>query len=131
MRELSISFFLLFLLFVCLDVSTTSYSLGMRNALLEEIDNRLDLSAVQLKDAVEEDKRIDLDFKKLYPILTEYSLGWVELFDSSKNLIVSSDFNELLNYCHRILVLYQGALRGELKADQMQKQGLLNMVMGN
>jgi len=92
MRELSISFFLLFLLFVCLDVSTTSYSLGMKNALLEEIDNRMDLSAVQLKDAVKEGEKIDLDLKKVYPLLTEYSLGWVELFDSRKDLIISSDF---------------------------------------
>jgi len=93
MRELSISFFLLFLLFICLDVSTTSYSLGMRNAFLEEIDNRLDLSAVQLKDAVKEGEKIDLDFKKVYPLLVEYSLAWVEFFDSTQNLIASSDFN--------------------------------------
>jgi len=93
MRELSISFFLLFLLFVCLDVSTTSYSLGMRNAFLEEIDNRLDLSAVQLKDAVKEGEKIDLDLKKVYPLLVEYSLGWVEFFDSTQNFIASSDFN--------------------------------------
>jgi ABC-type sugar transport system ATPase subunit len=46
-------------------------------------------------------------------------------------LIVSSDFNELLNYCHRILVLYQGSIRGELKAEQLHKENLLNKVMGN
>jgi signal transduction histidine kinase len=92
MRELSISFFLLFLLFVCLDVSTTSYSLGIRNTLLEEIDNRISLGAADIKDAVNRDGKIELDLKKVYPVLTEYSLGWVELFDSNKNFIVSSDY---------------------------------------
>ncbi len=93
MRELSISFFLLFLLFVCLDVSTTSYSLGMRKALLEEIDNRLILGAENIRGAINREKKIELDLKKVYPLLEEYSLGWVELFDSTQNLVISSDFN--------------------------------------
>ncbi len=92
MRELSISFFLLFLLFVCLDVSTTSYSFGMRNALFEEIDNRISLGAANIKGAINKNGKIELDLKKIYPVLTEYSLGWVELFDSKKNFIVSSDY---------------------------------------
>jgi signal transduction histidine kinase len=93
MRELSISFFLLFLLFVCLDVSTTSYSLGMRNALFEEIDNRISLGTADIKGAVNRNGKIALDLKKVYPVLTEYSLGWVELFDSKKNFITSSGYN--------------------------------------
>ncbi|MBN1694910.1 GHKL domain-containing protein [candidate division WOR-3 bacterium] len=92
MRELSISFFLLFLLFVCLDVSTTSYSLGIRNALFDEIDNRIALGAAEIKREIHETEKLDLDLKKTYPILAEYSLGWVELFDSNKNLVVSSDY---------------------------------------
>ncbi len=92
MRELSISFFLLFLLFVCLDVSTTSYSLGIRNAFFDEIDNRITLGAAEIKREIRETEKFDLDFKKIYPILAEYSLGWVELFDSNKNLVVSSDY---------------------------------------
>lgn len=92
MRELSISFFLLFLLFVCLDVSTTSYSLGVRKALFEEIDNRIALSASKVEDAINRDGDLSLDLKKVYPLIEEYSLDWVELFDSTKSLIVSSDF---------------------------------------
>ena len=92
MRELSISFFLLFLLFACLDVSTTSYSLGVRNALFEEIDNRIALGASKIEESINETGKMNLDLKKIYPVLAEYSLGWVELFDSNKNLIVSSDF---------------------------------------
>ncbi len=92
MRELSISFFLLFLLFVCLDVSTTSYSLGIRNALFDEIDSRIALGSAEIKREIQETEKFELDLKKIYPILAEYSLGWVELFDSSKNLVVSSDF---------------------------------------
>jgi signal transduction histidine kinase len=92
MRELSISFFLLFLLFVCLDVSTTSYSLGIRNALFDEIDSRIALGAAEIKREIRETEKFDLDLKKIYPILAEYSLGWVELFDSKKNLVVSSDY---------------------------------------
>jgi len=92
MRELSISFFLLFLLFVCLDVSTTSYSLGVRNVLFDEIDNRIALGAAKMKGAINETEKFDLDLKKIYPVLAEYSLGWVELFDSTKSFIVSSDF---------------------------------------
>jgi signal transduction histidine kinase len=92
MRELSISFFLLFLLFVCLDVSTTSYSLGVRKALFEEIDNRIALGATKVKSGINRDKGMGLDLKKVYPLIEEYSLGWVELFDSTKTLIVSSDF---------------------------------------
>ncbi len=93
MRELSISFFLLFLLFVCLDVSTTSYSLGIRKALLAEVDDRIDLSAARIKEAIEKDNKIGLDLKKVYPLLSEYSIDWVEVFDSTKSLVVSSDFN--------------------------------------
>jgi signal transduction histidine kinase len=92
MRELSISFFLLFLLFVCLDVSTTSYSLGVRNALFEEIDSRIVLGFAKIKKEISESEKFDLNFKKIYPVLEEYSLDWVELFDSTKSLIVSSDF---------------------------------------
>ncbi len=92
MRELSISFFLLFLLFVCLDVSTTSYSLGVRKALFEEIDERIASGAAKIKGSINETGKFDLDLKKIYPILAEYSLSWVELFDSTKNLIASSDF---------------------------------------
>jgi signal transduction histidine kinase len=93
MRELTISFFLLFLLFVCLDVSTTSYSLGIKNALFEEIDSRIALGASNMKDAIKSNEKLELDLKKVYPVLSEYSLGWVELFDSKKNLIISSDFD--------------------------------------
>jgi signal transduction histidine kinase len=93
MRELSISFFLLFLLFVCLDVSTTSYSLGMRKAFLTEVDNRINLGAVKIKNKVKNDKKVTLDLKEVYPILTEYSIDWVELFDSTKNLVSSSNYN--------------------------------------
>jgi len=93
MRELSISFFLLFLLFVCLDVSTTSYSLGIRKALLAEVDDRIELSAARIKEAIEKDEEIALDLKKVYPLLSEYSIDWVEVFDSSKSLVVSSDFD--------------------------------------
>jgi len=93
MRELSISFFLLFLLFVCLDVSTTSYSLGIRKALLAEVDDRIELSAARIKEAIEKDNKIGLDLKKVYPLLSEYSIDWVEVFDSTKSLVVSSDFN--------------------------------------
>jgi len=93
MRELSISFFLFFLLFVCLDVSTTSYSLGIRETLLAEVDDRIELSAARIKEAIEKDNKIGLDFKKVYPLLSEYSIDWVEVFDSTKSLVVSSDFN--------------------------------------
>jgi len=93
MRELSISFFLLFLLFVCLDVSTTSYSLGIREAFLTEVDDRIDFSAARIKEAIEKDNKIGLDLKKVYPLLSEYSIDWVEVFDSTKSLVVSSDFN--------------------------------------
>ena len=67
MRELSISFFLLFLLFVCLDVSTTSYSLGVRNTLFEEVDNRIALGAAKMKGAINKTEKFDLDLKKIYP----------------------------------------------------------------
>lgn len=93
MRELSISFFLLFLLFVCLDVSTTSYSLGIRKAFLTEVDGRIDLSAAKIKSTVVKDEKINLDLKRVYPLLTEYSIDWVELFDSTKSLVISSDYN--------------------------------------
>jgi hypothetical protein len=71
MRELSISFFLLFLLFVCLDVSTTSYSLGVRNALFEEIDSRIVLGFAKIKKEISESEKFDLNFKKIYTILEE------------------------------------------------------------
>jgi signal transduction histidine kinase len=93
MRELSISFFLLFLLFVCLDVSTTSYSLGIRKAFLTEVDGRIDLSAAKIKSTLVKDEKINLDLKRVYPLLTEYSIDWVELFDSTKSLVISSDYN--------------------------------------
>jgi signal transduction histidine kinase len=92
MRELSISFFLLFLLFVCLDVTTTSYSLGIRNALFEEIDTRITSGAVKIRESVHKKEKLELDLKKIYPVLSEYSLNWVELFDSSGGFISSSDF---------------------------------------
>ena len=92
MRELSISFFLLFLLFVCLDVTTTSYSMGIRKALFEEIDSRIASGAFKISESVNKKEKLELDFKKIYPILSEYSLTWVELFDSSKSLVSSSDF---------------------------------------
>jgi signal transduction histidine kinase len=96
MRELSISFFLLFLLFVCLDVSTTSYSLGVREALFEEIDNRIASGAAEIKESINKTPNKTpvpgLDLKEVYPTLERYSLSWVELFDSSKSLISSSDF---------------------------------------
>ena len=93
MRELSISFFLLFLLFVCLDVSTTSYSLGIRKAFLTEVDSRIDLSAANIKSTVVKDKTISLDLQRVYPLLSEYSIDWVELFDTNRGLVVSSDYN--------------------------------------
>ena len=93
MRELSISFFLLFLLFVCLDVATTSYSLGIRKAFLTEVDDRIDISAANIKNTVVKNEKINLDLKRVYPLLTEYSIDWVELFDSTKSLVVSSDYN--------------------------------------
>jgi signal transduction histidine kinase len=92
MRELSISFFLLFLLFVCLDVSTTSYSLGVRKALFEEIDTRITAGAAKIKRSINKTDKFNLNLKDIYSILAEYSLSWVELFDSTKGLIVSSDF---------------------------------------
>jgi signal transduction histidine kinase len=92
MRELSISFFLLFLLFVCLDVSTTSYSLGVRKALFEEINNRIASGASEIKSSINKTKKGSLDLKEIYPILEKYSLSWVELFDSTKSLVSSSDF---------------------------------------
>ncbi len=92
MRELSISFFLLFLLFVCLDVTTTSYSLGIRDAFFEEIDSRITSGAAKISKAVDKKEKLELDLKKIYPVLSEHSLDWVELFDSSGNLLSSSDF---------------------------------------
>ncbi len=92
MRELSISFFLLFLLFVCLDVTTTSYSIGIRKALFEEIDSRITLGASEIRESINKKGKLELDLKKIYPVLSEYSLDWVELFDSAGRLISSSDF---------------------------------------
>jgi signal transduction histidine kinase len=92
MRELSISFFLLLLLFICLDVSITSYSLGVRNALFEEIDNRIASGAAKIKESINKTDPPGLDLKEIYPILGQYSLSLVELFDSTKSLIGSSDF---------------------------------------
>ena len=71
MRELSISFFLLFLLFVCLDVSTTSYSLGIRNALFDEIDSRIALGAAEIKREIRETEKFDLDLKKIYHMIQQ------------------------------------------------------------
>lgn len=56
----------------------------------------------------------------------------VRLADEGKSfLVVSSDFNELLTYCDRILVLYQGSLVKELRDDDMDNTILLNHVLGN
>jgi signal transduction histidine kinase len=65
----------------------------MKNALFEEIDNRISLGATDIKSAINKNGKIELDLKKVYPILTKYSLGWVELFDTGKNFITSSDYD--------------------------------------
>ncbi|MEO0293999.1 MAG: ATP-binding protein [candidate division WOR-3 bacterium] len=92
MRELSISFVLLFLLFVCLDVSTTFYSFRIREVLFEEIDNRIILAGEKLKKEINKSGRITLDLKKVYSTINECSLDWIEVFDSNKNLVLNSDF---------------------------------------
>jgi len=91
MRELSISFFLLFLLFLSIDITTTSYSKGIRKALFEEIDYRLSQAASDIQRKVSGESGGRLNFEEFYPILVRYSLSLVELFDSKGNLIRSSD----------------------------------------
>jgi signal transduction histidine kinase len=60
---------------------------------LTEVDGRIDLSAAKIKSTVVKDEKINLDLKRVYPLLTEYSIDWVELFDSTKSLVISSDYN--------------------------------------
>jgi len=66
--------------------------MGIRKALFEEIDSRIASGAFKISESVNKKEKLELDFKKIYPILSEYSLTWVELFDSSKSLVSSSDF---------------------------------------
>ena len=90
MRELRISFFVLFLLFVSVDIITTTYSLGLRNILLGEIDNRLSEAALELEKEIDMTSGV-IKMEKVYPLIIRYSLGWIEFFDSKGKLIRKTD----------------------------------------
>ena len=89
MRELRISFFLLFLLFVCVDVTTTVHSLGIRKILFEEIDYRLSEASLEIEKGIGKISG-NIRLEEVYPLLIRYSLAWVEFFDSKGHLIRST-----------------------------------------
>ena len=90
MRELRISFFLLFLLFVSVDITTTAHTAGIRKVLLGEIDYRIGEAARELEKEIGpvSDK---IRMEKVYPVIIRYSLGWIEFFDSKGKLIRKTD----------------------------------------
>ncbi|MCK4322402.1 GHKL domain-containing protein [candidate division WOR-3 bacterium] len=90
MRELRISFFLLFLLFISVDIITTAHSIGLRNVLIGEIDNRLSEAAHELEKEIGMISDI-IKIEKVYPLIIRYSLEWIEFFDSKGNLIRKTD----------------------------------------
>jgi len=89
MRELRISFFLLFLLFVCVDVTTTVHSLGIRKILFGEIDYRLSEASLEIEKGIGKISD-NIRLEEVYPLLIRYSLAWVEFFDSKGHLIRST-----------------------------------------
>ena len=89
MKELRISFFLLFALFICIDITTTAHSIGIRNVLFGEIDYRLSVAAGEIENEIGEiSKTIPLE--RVYPLIIKYSLGWVEFFNTKGQLIRST-----------------------------------------
>ncbi len=54
--------------------------------------------------------------------------------DLAKNnaaiLIISSDIEEILSTCHKIIVLHKGKIKGELKQNEANKEKLMNLAMG-
>jgi ABC-type sugar transport system ATPase subunit len=50
-----------------------------------------------------------------------------ELADEGKTIIVvSSDLTEILSICHRILVMHEGVIRGELSGKDRTEQNIMN-----
>jgi ABC-type sugar transport system ATPase subunit len=50
-----------------------------------------------------------------------------ELADEGKTIIVvSSDLTEILSVCHRILVMHEGVIRGELSGRERTEQNIMN-----
>ena len=45
-------------------------------------------------------------------------------------LVISSEMQELIGLCHRILVLREGRLMGELMGDQMTEQNIMHLAAG-
>ncbi|MDO4355302.1 MAG: ATP-binding cassette domain-containing protein, partial [Clostridia bacterium] len=45
-------------------------------------------------------------------------------------VILSSEAQEIIRLCDRTLVMYHGAIRGELKAEQMNEQNIMVLATG-
>jgi ABC-type sugar transport system ATPase subunit len=50
-----------------------------------------------------------------------------ELANEGKAIIVvSSDITEILSICHRVIVMHQGVIRGELSGKDRTEQNIMN-----
>ena len=45
-------------------------------------------------------------------------------------LLASSDMPELINLSHRVLVIRDGAIMGELKKNELEQEAILRLAMG-
>jgi ABC-type sugar transport system ATPase subunit len=45
-------------------------------------------------------------------------------------IVISSDLPELLGICDRLLVMYQGKIRGELKHNEFSEETVMSFASG-
>lgn len=62
--------------------------------------------------------------KEIYDILNNLAKGGMAL------LVISSELNEVISLCDRVLVLRKGTLVGELQKEELEKEALLAASMG-
>lgn len=68
---------------------------------------------------------VDIGSKsEIYRIMAELAESGMAI------LVVSSEMNELIGTCHRILVMRKGAIVGQLEGDDMTEQNILNFAAG-
>ncbi|TCL69884.1 ribose transport system ATP-binding protein/rhamnose transport system ATP-binding protein [Hydrogenispora ethanolica] len=60
----------------------------------------------------------------LYNILNSFICG------GSGVIIISSDLSELIGMCHRVLVIYQGRIAGELEGNEISEEKILKLASG-
>jgi ribose transport system ATP-binding protein len=51
-------------------------------------------------------------------------------FASARTLLFSSEIPELVNLCHRILVMYRGSVVLELAGDELDEETIIRAALG-